>query len=159
ASSGRLSLSTRISRRPTSTVPNKLEKIIILQFTFVRPARSLYLNGKHPQLHPVVATCWKRTSDIAGLEGTGRWILFENPSPSDIVQGELGNCWFLSALAVLAERQELVKNLFVTHEPSDTGAYQVGGEAGFWIPNPSPFPLKNATSGRCGCARMATGKQ
>ena len=34
--------------------------------------------------------------------------------PNDINQGELGNCYFLCALSMLAEREERIKKLFVT---------------------------------------------
>lgn len=43
------------------------------------------------------------------------WVVFrsEVPDPADIQQGGLGDCYFLSALACIAQRPALIRKLFV----------------------------------------------
>lgn len=88
--------------------------------------RALYANGKSPQdghdpIHESVRS-WKRCSELAS---GGRACLFapEAEQADRVLQGALGDCWAISAIAVLAS-QGLVKPLFMS-EFNDEGAYCV----------------------------------
>lgn len=52
-------------------------------------------------------------------------VFEDDIDPNDIKQGQLGDCWFLSALSSLAERPGLVRRLFVTQEHNDKGVYKI----------------------------------
>jgi calpain-15 len=94
--------------------------------SFPPAAKSLYYNPgstNNSESNPVVQ--WRRPHEINCDGGNFPWAIFRTPLPSDICQGVLGNCWLLSALAVLAEREDLVKEVLVTKEVCPQGAYQV----------------------------------
>jgi hypothetical protein len=60
--------------------------------------------------------------------------LFSDPSPKDVIQGELGSCWFLSALALLVEKPFLLLNCMVTQYYNPKGFYQVRlCRRGVWV--------------------------
>jgi len=64
---------------------------------------------------------WKRIKDIFP-----ECALFENKIEfSDIKQGSLGNCYFLSALAALTEFPNLITKIFKSKETSEIGLYEV----------------------------------
>ena len=56
--------------------------------------------------------CFKKLSSF--LEGINK---------DDIIQGGLGDCYFLSAVAALCEFPELIKKLFLIKEKSDEHCY------------------------------------
>lgn len=65
---------------------------------------------------------WRRPKDF--MKSTP--VVFHNDiDPNDIKQGFLGNCWFLCAVASLAENPSLVKRLFITKEYNEEGIYRL----------------------------------
>lgn len=73
---------------------------------------------------------WRRPHEFL----PGDFKVFDTIEPNDIKQGKLGDCWFMCALASLAERPELVERLFITKESSPQGFYQVRFcKSGEWV--------------------------
>ena len=70
---------------------------------------------------------WIRATEIEELnDAEGKLAVFQNEvTPSDIKQGVLGDCYFLSSLSVLSEYPDRIKRLFVSKEQNDHGAYAV----------------------------------
>lgn len=52
-------------------------------------------------------------------------VFGEEIQPSDIHQGQLGNSWFVSAVACLTERPGLIERLFITKDINKFGVYRV----------------------------------
>ena len=80
-----------------------------------------------PSLGDAATVAAKRWGDVAwvrarALAPRGR-IFVQNPSPYDVAQGGLGDCYLLSALCVLAERPGRVHRLFRTTEVNAAGIY------------------------------------
>jgi len=64
---------------------------------------------------------WKRLSEI--YEQRAR--VFNHIDPNDILQGELGDCYFLSSLSALAEKPDRIERLFETPYYDPTGHYKI----------------------------------
>ncbi|XP_069105920.1 calpain-D-like [Argopecten irradians] len=89
---------------------------------FPHDTRSLYLK---PRKHGDIPQ-WRRCGDITTKNPKEKWVVYrENPLPDDIQQGYLGNCWYLSALAVLADRKELLEKMILTKTFCQEGAYHL----------------------------------
>ncbi|CAG9329557.1 unnamed protein product [Blepharisma stoltei] len=52
-------------------------------------------------------------------------IFSEEIEPYDVRQGQLGDSWFMSALASLAERPALIERLFITKQVNSIGIYRI----------------------------------
>lgn len=69
---------------------------------------------------------WFRPQHISTRDGKlARWSVFNDPQPADIEQGLLGNCWFLSAMAVVSERPDILEQLFLTKQYNHSGVYEM----------------------------------
>jgi hypothetical protein len=73
-----------------------------------------------------VVNKWSRPEEVVREQGLhSRPRLFAGPAnPSDVCQGRLGDCWFLSAVAVLTEASR-ISDVIVTPEFNEEGIYTV----------------------------------
>ena len=69
---------------------------------------------------------WKRAKEfLMDDKGKPPKVFSGLMEPSDIKQGQLGDCWFMSALSCIAEFPDLVKKLFITQNYTRDGVYRV----------------------------------
>ena len=101
---------------------------------------------------------WLRPEGLSQGQST-KWKLFDGePRPEDVQQGELGDCWLLSAMAVLAENPELVRKVLLggvsasgnSDQVDEAGAYRVQlCVAGIWqtliVDDLFPCRMSNST--------------
>ncbi|SYZ66566.1 calpain_family_cysteine_protease-like_protein (plasmid) [Leishmania braziliensis MHOM/BR/75/M2904] len=58
---------------------------------------------------------WRRPEDFLPKEWHSKIRLFSDISPKDIAQGQLGDCYYLCAVAALAEYDAAIKGIFKNH--------------------------------------------
>ena len=89
--------------------------------SFPHSPASLFIDPAQPHQPSWLDADWVRVGGVVPSPA-----LFAPPmSPDDIRQGRLGNCWFLSALAVLTLRQSLLFACFVQPREQPSGVYAV----------------------------------
>lgn len=118
--------------------------------------RSLFIDPNNPSSKLQVVSKWLRPPEILKEKQLeAKPCLFAGAAnPSDVCQGQLGDCWFLSAVAVLAEVPR-ISEVIITPEYNEEGIYTVRfciqGEwvpvvVDDWIPCESPGKPAFATS-------------
>lgn len=129
------------------------------QFTdqeFPPSDRSLFVDPDNPPSKLQVVSEWMRPTEIVKERRLDfQPCLFSGAAnPSDVCQGRLGDCWFLSAVAVLTEVSP-ISQVIITPEYNEEGIYTVRfciqGEwvpvvVDDWIPCESPGKPAFATS-------------
>jgi len=66
---------------------------------------------------------WRRPDEFFGR---GNYRVFQDKiEPNDIKQGSLGDCYFLSTIAALAEKPDRIRKLFESTEANEQGCYAV----------------------------------
>ena len=78
--------------------------------------------GGPAQIHKGGQINWTRVSSSLMDEHT---LFGEQLTPDDILQGQIGNCWWMAALSALAEYPGRVENLFLNRQLSEAGVYGV----------------------------------
>ena len=64
---------------------------------------------------------WKRSTEIMDEVK----VIVDGIKPSDIYQGSLGDCYFLSSISALAEHPSRVERLLISKEANEKGCYAV----------------------------------
>ncbi|KAK4492216.1 hypothetical protein RD792_003016 [Penstemon davidsonii] len=118
--------------------------------------RSLFVDPEHPPSKLQVVSEWMRPIEIVKEKhlDSSPCLFSGTANPSDVCQGRLGDCWFLSAVAVLTEVSR-ISEVIITPDYNEEGIYTVRfciqGEwvpvvVDDWIPCESPGKPAFATS-------------
>ncbi|XP_051113651.1 calpain-type cysteine protease DEK1 [Andrographis paniculata] len=118
--------------------------------------RSLFVDPDNPPSKLQVVSQWMRPMEIVKEKhlNLSPCLFSGTANPSDVCQGRLGDCWFLSAVAVLTEVSR-ISEVIITPEYNEEGIYTVRfciqGEwvpvvVDDWIPCESPGRPAFATS-------------
>lgn len=52
--------------------------------------------------------------------------LYDDIAPNDILQGNLGDCYFLSSISAISENPHRIERLFLTKNYNKEGMYSIG---------------------------------
>eukprot|EP00759_Apiculatamorpha_spiralis_P001223 PhF_6_TR10431/c1_g1_i4/m.16462/K08582/CAPN15; calpain-15 len=99
-------------------------------------------------LPPFVPNTWLNVPNQTRRSENSDWRIFNpsGPNPAEIRQGDLGDCWFLSAVAVVAYRRpDLIADLFLTKTVTKEAVFGVRfWNSGVWttVVVDGMFPIK-----------------
>lgn len=68
---------------------------------------------------------WIRASELSNDDQKQMYLFKNGIVPSDIVQGKLGNCWLMAAIASLAEFPGAIENVFYSYKTNERHKYYV----------------------------------
>ena len=87
---------------------------------FIDKNKSVCSNISAEDLNGLEELIWKRPGEIfKGLN----YFIYDSINVDDIEQGILGNCYFLSSIAAIAEHPHRIEKIFVNKEISKNGCY------------------------------------
>ncbi|KAJ0953180.1 putative calpain-3 protein [Helianthus annuus] len=98
--------------------------------------RSLFIDPDNPPSKLQVVSKWSKPTEIVNENqfGYNPCLFSGDANPSDVCQGRLGDCWFLSAVAVLTEVSR-ISEVIITPEYNEEGIYTVRFcIQGEWVP-------------------------
>jgi hypothetical protein len=83
------------------------------------PATMDSIKGNATDLSPMpnienICDGWKRATDFKGTNEDVPVLFLDGISPNDVAQGSLGDCYYLAALATLAEWPHRIKKVFLS---------------------------------------------
>lgn len=107
-----------IKETSISAISSLLQKVRIEDRNELEEDRALLLIKNAEWRRPLQIRVHKQDTNLS-------WTVFRNPTSADIIQGISGNCWFLSVLALLAERPDLLEKVMITRQFSREGVYEV----------------------------------
>lgn len=112
------------SENPAKMIRDKCveQKIRWTDADFPPGPESLFLDPTRPHKELWTKIKWVRFRDTV-RSGQVPEVFVPPIDPDDIKQGKIGNCWFMSALSVLSQRQSDLKACFLTTEYNDQGVY------------------------------------
>lgn len=103
--------------------------------TFPHGPQALFINGRKHQSHTNwdyvegERFYWRRASDHFADKGM-KMVVFDGIDPTDIIQGKIANCYFLAALAGLAEDPPDIAHLKLGERVRDNYLVQKTNKAG-----------------------------
>ena len=86
---------------------------------------ALFLDEKKPKNPNWNAYKWTRLGNSIRKQGKTPVLFAAGSDPNDIRQGALGDCWFLSAIAVLSQHPDRLKSVFLSKTANMFGVYSL----------------------------------